>query len=107
MRVSPTSVPEYGIFSLWPSSSLTYPSPALDLTPPCPPNPLLLARWTAEPTRFLFLPATTFIANPKGYPVLPKSTQRFIREIITVMPDDTIRSGNLSLNVFLHSNGRL
>ncbi|KAF8510773.1 PRMT5-domain-containing protein [Gautieria morchelliformis] len=73
----------------------------LDLTPPCPPNPQLLARWTAEPTRFLFLPATTFIANPKGYPVLPKSTQRFIRDIIIQRPT-IILSGTESS---LHASG--
>lgn len=30
--------------------------------------------------RYIFLPSSTFIANVKGYPVLPKPTQQFIRD---------------------------
>ncbi|KAF7316878.1 Protein arginine N-methyltransferase [Mycena chlorophos] len=52
----------------------------LDLTPPLPVNSGFLAKWKAEAIRYLFLPASTFIANTKGYPVLPKGTQSFIRE---------------------------
>ncbi|KAF8573487.1 PRMT5-domain-containing protein [Ramaria rubella] len=70
----------------------------LDLTPPCPPNARLLERWTAEPTRHLFLPATTFIPNPKGYPVLPKSTQSFIREIVTQRPTIILSGTQASLH---------
>jgi type II protein arginine methyltransferase len=56
----------------------------LDLTPPLPVIPGVLARWLAEPVRYLYLPSTTFIGNAKGYPVLPKGTQIFIREIMAV-----------------------
>ncbi|KAF7312309.1 Protein arginine N-methyltransferase [Mycena indigotica] len=51
----------------------------LDLTPPLPVNSGFLSKWKAEAIRYLFLPASTFIANSKGYPVLPKGTQSFIR----------------------------
>jgi protein arginine N-methyltransferase 5 len=57
---------------------------ALDLTPPLPSVPGVLARWAAEPIRHVFLPASTFIANAKGYPVLPKGSQTFIKDIMKV-----------------------
>ncbi len=59
---------------------------ALDLTPPLPAELEVLHQWVAEPTRFLFLPASAFITNMKGYPVLPKGTQSFIRDIMKVSP---------------------
>ncbi|TFY74564.1 hypothetical protein EWM64_g9448 [Hericium alpestre] len=58
----------------------------LDLTPPLPSVPGVLSRWAAEPIRHVFLPASTFIANAKGYPVLPKGSQTFIREIMKHRP---------------------
>jgi len=57
---------------------------ALDLTPPLPLTAGVLDKWLAEPTRQIFLPASTFIANSKCYPVLPKGTQSFIRDIMKV-----------------------
>ena len=57
---------------------------ALDLTPPLPLTAGVLDKWLAEHTRQIFLPASTFIANSKSYPVLPKGTQSFIREIMKV-----------------------
>ncbi|TYJ57617.1 hypothetical protein B9479_001699 [Cryptococcus floricola] len=54
-------------------------SVTLDLTNPLPPSVGALARWTAEPVRHVWLPATSFIPNAKGYPVLSKATQAFIR----------------------------
>ena len=57
---------------------------ALDLTPPLPLSSTVLNQWQAEPVRNLWLPASTFIANAKGYPVLPKGTQSFIRDIMKV-----------------------
>jgi protein arginine N-methyltransferase 5 len=56
----------------------------LDLTPPLPVVPGVLSRWLAEPVKYLYLPASTFIGNAKGYPVLPKGTQTFIRDIMAV-----------------------
>ncbi|ELU40773.1 shk1 kinase-binding protein 1 [Rhizoctonia solani AG-1 IA] len=52
-------------------------SVALDLTPALPASSGVLARWSAEHVQHLILPATTFIPNGKGYPVLPKLTQGF------------------------------
>jgi protein arginine N-methyltransferase 5 len=40
----------------------------------------VLSKWAAESVRYIFLPSSTFIANVKGYPVLPKPTQQFIRD---------------------------
>jgi len=57
---------------------------ALDLSPPLPLTAGVLDKWLAEPTRQIFLPASTFIANAKNYPVLPKGTQSFIRDIMKV-----------------------
>jgi len=57
---------------------------ALDLSPPLPLTAGVLDKWLAEPTRQIFLPASTFIANSKSYPVLPKGTQSFIRDIMKV-----------------------
>lgn len=40
----------------------------------------------AEPVHHIFLPASTFIANVKGYPVLPKGTQSFLRNSMAHHP---------------------
>lgn len=61
---------------------MTYVFLALDLTPLLPSALSVLKQWVAEPTRYIFLPASAFIANAKGYPVLPKGTQSFIRDIM-------------------------
>ncbi|KAI0314613.1 shk1 kinase-binding protein 1 [Amylostereum chailletii] len=58
----------------------------LDLTPPLPSAPGVLNRWAAEPIRQVFLPASTFIANGKGYPVLPKGSQNFLRDVMQHRP---------------------
>lgn len=65
-------------------SLLTKGVTALDLTPPLPSVLSVLSQWSAEPVRNIFLPVTTFIANAKGYPVLPKVTQSFIWDMIKV-----------------------
>lgn len=59
---------------------------ALDLTTPLPPSPGALARWAAEPTRQILLPASSFISNAKGYPVLSKATQTFLKEVMKQRP---------------------
>ena len=61
---------------------IAYLLPALDLTPLLPSALSVLKQWVAEPTRYIFLPASAFIANAKGYPVLPKGTQSFITDIM-------------------------
>ncbi|KAF7965889.1 hypothetical protein HWV62_41010 [Athelia sp. TMB] len=58
----------------------------LDLTPPLPLNLGVLRKWAAEPVQHIYLPASTFIANTKGYPVLPKGTQSFIRDSMAHRP---------------------
>ncbi|KAG9224846.1 hypothetical protein PTI98_009954 [Pleurotus ostreatus] len=63
----------------------------LDLTPlPFPTATEALLKWNAEPVKYLFLPSSTFIANMKGYPVLPKATQSFIREMMAAGHRPTI-----------------
>ncbi|KAI0635657.1 PRMT5-domain-containing protein [Trametes polyzona] len=60
---------------------------ALDLTPPLPHSSSVLDQWLAEPVRHLWLPASAFIANAKGYPVLTKGTQSFIRDAMKLQPN--------------------
>src|SRR5712672_1834616 len=71
---------------------------ALDLMPPLPSVPGVLNRWAAEPIRHLFIPASSFIANAKGYPVLPKGSQSFIRDVMKVREchQNTAMSASLS-----------
>jgi len=57
---------------------------ALDLTNPLPPSIGALSRWTAEPVKNVWLPATAFIPNAKGYPVLSKACQAFLRAMTKV-----------------------
>ncbi|WRT64001.1 uncharacterized protein IL334_000928 [Kwoniella shivajii] len=54
-------------------------SVTLDLGNPLPPSVGALARWTAEPVKYIWLPAGSFIPNAKGYPVLSKACQAFLR----------------------------
>ncbi|KAJ7284936.1 shk1 kinase-binding protein 1 [Mycena rebaudengoi] len=70
----------------------------LDLTPPLPVSSGFLSKWKAEAIRYLFLPSATFIANTKGYPVLPKGTQSFIRESMTHRPVIILSGANLGLH---------
>ncbi|CAE6494092.1 unnamed protein product [Rhizoctonia solani] len=60
---------------------------ALDLTAALPAIPGVLARWSAEHVQHLILPATTFIPNAKGYPVLPKLMQGFLRDLFKNRPN--------------------
>ncbi|WWC58407.1 uncharacterized protein I303_100947 [Kwoniella dejecticola CBS 10117] len=54
-------------------------SVTLDLSNPLPPSVGALARWTAEPVKYIWVPAGSFIPNAKGYPVLSKACQAFLR----------------------------
>lgn len=56
---------------------------ALDLTQPLPP-PSAIKRWASEPTRQIIIPANVFVGNAKGYPVLSKPCQEFIKDQIKV-----------------------
>ncbi|RXK42065.1 protein arginine N-methyltransferase 5 [Tremella mesenterica] len=61
-------------------------SVTLDLTNPLPPSVGALARWTAEPVSYIWLPAGSFIPNAKGYPVLSKACQAFLRGMAKLSP---------------------
>jgi type II protein arginine methyltransferase len=41
-------------------------------------------RWAAEPLRHIMLPASCFVCNPKGFPVLSKPMQQFLRTMMKV-----------------------
>lgn len=71
----------------------------LDLTPPLPSVPGVLNRWVAEPIRHIFIPASSFIANTKGYPVLPKGSQSFIRNVMKHRPVVILSDTNAGLHV--------
>lgn len=58
----------------------------LDLSNPLPPSIGALQRWTAEPVQHIWLPAQSFIPNAKGYPVLSKACQAFIRGMTKQSP---------------------
>lgn len=60
--------------------------PALDLSNPLPPSVGALSRWTSEPVKHIFLPATSYIPNAKGFPVLSKACQAFIRGMTKQSP---------------------
>ncbi|KAH7106503.1 PRMT5-domain-containing protein [Auriculariales sp. MPI-PUGE-AT-0066] len=74
---------------------------ALDLTPPLPVTMNILARWTAEPARHIFIPALAFVPNARGYPVLTKATQSFLRDIMKHRP--TVILSNTAAGT--HSSG--
>lgn len=59
---------------------------ALDLSLPLPVSSGVLSRWSTEPCYQIFLPATSFISNAKGYPVLTKLTQNFLRNTFKYNP---------------------
>ncbi|KAG6861031.1 hypothetical protein C0995_004734 [Termitomyces sp. Mi166 len=73
----------------------------LDLSPPLPTTIGVLSKWAAESVRNILLPASTFIVNGKGYPVLPKTTQSFMRECMIHYPN-VILSG---VTAGMHSRG--
>lgn len=58
---------------------------ALDLGSPLP-GPSILARWMAEPLSMLWIPSTAYLANAKGFPVLSKASQAFIRSMFKKSP---------------------
>ncbi|KAG8812619.1 methyltransferase protein, partial [Serendipita sp. 399] len=73
----------------------------LDLSLPLPNSAGILSRWATEPCHHIFLPATSFISNAKGYPVLTKATQGFLRSLLNHNP--TILFSRTKANV--HQNG--
>ncbi|KAG8825337.1 methyltransferase protein [Serendipita sp. 411] len=73
----------------------------LDLSLPLPNSLGILSRWATEPCHHVFLPATSFISNAKGYPVLTRATQSFLRDLLKHNP--TILFSRTKANV--HQNG--
>ncbi|TFK28088.1 shk1 kinase-binding protein 1 [Coprinopsis marcescibilis] len=66
----------------------------LDLSPALPTSLGVLSKWAAESVRHIFLPASTFIANMKGYPVLPKPTQAFLKGSMIHRPTIILADAN-------------
>ncbi|CAG8446554.1 9825_t:CDS:10 [Dentiscutata heterogama] len=50
------------------------------------PEDNILDRWFAEPIKAIFLPTTIFLSNAKGFPVLSKRHQTFVRKLIKYKP---------------------
>ncbi|KIY72379.1 PRMT5-domain-containing protein [Cylindrobasidium torrendii FP15055 ss-10] len=78
-------------------------SVALDLSPLPATLPSLIDAWNAEPVSHVVLPASLFISNAKGYPVLSKSTQGVVRNLIVHQPSVTFVLSGTDTN--LHSKG--
>lgn len=60
-------------------------SVALDLAMPLPPTSSI-DRWASEPVSLVWLPASSFLANARGYPVLSKSAQSLLRQLAAQSP---------------------
>ncbi|GAA5801491.1 PRMT5 arginine-N-methyltransferase-domain-containing protein [Helicostylum pulchrum] len=63
---------------------------ALELTSELPSDEQLLDMWLAEPIKAVIVPAEIFVENSKGYPVLTKPHQRFIKKLMDKMKPDMI-----------------
>ncbi|KAI7901883.1 PRMT5 arginine-N-methyltransferase-domain-containing protein [Cokeromyces recurvatus] len=63
---------------------------ALEITSELPADEQLLDLWLAEPVKEVIVPAEIFVANTKGYPVLPKAHQLFIQKLMDKMKPDII-----------------
>ncbi|PWN29173.1 PRMT5-domain-containing protein [Jaminaea rosea] len=61
----------------------------LDLSMPLP-SSAGLSRWKAEPVSHIWLPASSYLSNAKGFPVLSKATQSLIRNLLTKSPKPVI-----------------
>lgn len=75
-------------------------SVCLDLSTTLPPSSFY-ERWHAEPIRHVFLPAASYLANAKGYPVLSKACQNFFKSVFKYRPT-IILSG---IDKAIHSSG--
>ncbi|GAA5898508.1 protein arginine N-methyltransferase [Sporobolomyces salmoneus] len=75
----------------------------LDLSNPLPPT-RSLGRWAAEPVKHIFLPCSTFIPNAKGYPVLSKSMQAFLKSMFRYRPTVIVSGAHRNLH---QSGGQL
>ena len=75
-------------------------SVTLDVSTPLP-NSTILLRWQAEPVKYIFLPSSTYLANAKGYPVLSKGCQAFLKTMFKFKPTIIISGANKGV----HQNG--
>lgn len=62
----------------------------LELTSDLPTDEKLLNMWLAEPVKAVIVPAEIFVLNSKGYPVLTKPHQKFIKKLMDKMKPDMI-----------------
>ncbi|KAI7891369.1 PRMT5 arginine-N-methyltransferase-domain-containing protein [Mucor mucedo] len=62
----------------------------LELTSELPIDEKLLNMWLAEPVKAVIVPAEIFVENSKGYPVLTKPHQKFIKKLMDKMKPDMI-----------------
>ncbi|CAB4490515.1 Skb1 methyltransferase [Rhizophagus irregularis] len=54
------------------------------------PDEVYLERWFAEPIKAVILPTKIFLTNAKGYPVLSKKHQTFVKKLIKNKPNFVI-----------------
>ncbi|KAF7731918.1 hypothetical protein EC973_007749 [Apophysomyces ossiformis] len=55
---------------------------ALELTADLPSDDKLLDMWLSEPIKAVIIPAETFVSNAKGFPVLSKRHQAFVKTLM-------------------------
>ena len=51
------------------------------------PDEIYLERWFAEPIKAVILPTKIFLTNVKGFPVLSKKHQAFVKKLMKVCID--------------------
>ncbi|CAM0135156.1 unnamed protein product [Umbelopsis sp. WA50703] len=74
-------------------------SVALELSRDLPEDESLTERWFSEPIKSVIIPANVFIANQKGYPVLPKKHQFFVKSLMKKFkPSFVITAAELGLH---------
>lgn len=62
------------------------------------PKPEEIKRWLGEPIRTVILPTKIFLTNKKGFPVLPKPHQDFIRQLFKLNVQFVISGSNKHLD---------
>lgn len=62
------------------------------------PKPVEMKRWLGEPVRTMILPTKIFLINKKGYPVLPRPHQQFIRQLFKFNVQFVISGSNKMLD---------
>lgn len=61
-------------------------SVALQVPPKCKFPSTVVSRWFAEPVKMLMVSSAVFVANARGYPVLPKATQALLTKFFNKNP---------------------